>query len=151
MNKEGIIGIDHILPWHIPSELKHFKQYTMGNTVIMGRKTFESIGSKPLTGRNNVVLSTCREFGGACMLKSIDELHKYPNGIVMGGEMLYRQVLALNLIDEICLTLVNIQVTKRPGQIVSFFPTEYLVNFDEVKRETNDEDGYDIIWYRKKG
>lgn len=150
MNSEGIIGIDNAMPWHISSELKHFKEYTSGKTVIMGRKTFESIGSKPLPGRINVVLSTCHEFEGICMLKNISELRKYPNGIVMGGEHLYRHALELNMIDEICLTVVREKVTVGPKQTVAFFPTEYLVQFDEVKRKSNNKDGYDIICYRKK-
>ncbi|MBI3307433.1 MAG: dihydrofolate reductase [Candidatus Omnitrophica bacterium] len=56
MAKNRVIGKDNKLPWHFSSDLKHFKQLTTGSTVIMGRKTFESIG-KPLAGRENIVLS----------------------------------------------------------------------------------------------
>src|SRR3989338_8757032 len=56
MAKNRVIGKDNKLPWHFSSDLKHFKQLTTGSTVIMGRKTFESIG-KPLPGRENFVLS----------------------------------------------------------------------------------------------
>lgn len=149
MNIEGIIGIDNQLPWDIPSDLKHFKEYTLGSTIVMGRKTFETIGSKPLPGRINVVLSTCLSCDDACVLGNMDELVKYPDGIVMGGEQIYRQALALGLVQEICMTLVNRGVYPKPGQQVAYFPVEYLKEFREVKRERNDEDGYDIIWYRK--
>ena len=150
MNGQGIIGIDNRMPWEIPSELKHFKEYTMGSTVVMGRKTFESIGSKPLPGRENVVLSTCIKSDTACVIGNLDELAAYPEGIVMGGEQLYRQALALDLIDEICLTLVERDVVPEPGQDVTYFPVEYLKAFDEVKRVRNEEDGYEIVWYRKQ-
>ena len=56
MDLNGLIGKDNQLPWHLPADLKHFKQITMGKPVIMGRKTFESIG-KPLPGRVNIVLT----------------------------------------------------------------------------------------------
>ena len=52
----GVIGIDNKLPWHLPGDLKYFKRVTMGKPVVMGRKTFESIG-RPLPGRTNVVLT----------------------------------------------------------------------------------------------
>jgi dihydrofolate reductase len=150
MNRQGIIGIDNQLPWSIPSDLKHFKEYTMGATIVMGRKTFESIGSKPLPGRVNVVLSTCLECDDVCVLDNVDELAKYPLGIVMGGEQLYRQALALDLVEEICLTLVDRVVAPEEGQYVAYFPVEYLKDFVEVKRTTNEDEGYDIIWYQKQ-
>lgn len=150
MNKQGIIGIDNQLPWHIPSDLKHFKEYTMGSTVVMGRKTFESMGSNPLPGRTNVVLSTCLEFDDACVLGNMEELVKYPGAIVIGGEQIYRQALDLDLVLEICLTLVDREVRPKEGQYVAYFPVECLKDFEEVKRTENSEDGYDIIWYKKK-
>lgn len=56
-NPQFIIGINGKMPWHIPEDLKRFKRLTMGKPIIMGRKTWESIGSKPLPGRLNVVIS----------------------------------------------------------------------------------------------
>ena len=52
----GVIGRDNALPWHLPADLKHFKRLTVGKPVVMGRKTFESIG-KPLPGRHNIVMT----------------------------------------------------------------------------------------------
>ena len=57
MDKNRVIGKNNQLPWHISDELKNFKKFTTGNTILMGRKTFESIG-RPLPNRNNVVIST---------------------------------------------------------------------------------------------
>ena len=57
----GVIGRDNALPWHIPADLKHFKQLTVGKPVVMGRRTFDSIG-KPLPGRHNIVLTRDRDW-----------------------------------------------------------------------------------------
>ncbi|MCK5880935.1 MAG: dihydrofolate reductase [Sinobacterium sp.] len=56
MAENGVIGINNKLPWHLPEDLKYFKQVTMGKPIVMGRKTFESIG-RPLPGRTNIVIS----------------------------------------------------------------------------------------------
>jgi dihydrofolate reductase len=58
MNKDRVIGKNGKMPWHYPGDLRWFKEKTMGSTVIMGRKTWESIGGKPLPGRNNIVVSS---------------------------------------------------------------------------------------------
>jgi dihydrofolate reductase len=58
MSLNGVIGSDNAIPWNCPEDLKHFKDTTMGNVVIMGRKTFESLGSKPLPGRANIVITS---------------------------------------------------------------------------------------------
>lgn len=57
----GVIGRDGGLPWHIPADLRHFKRLTVGKPVVMGRRTFESIG-KPLTGRHNIVMTRSRDW-----------------------------------------------------------------------------------------
>ncbi len=57
--RNGVIGRNGQLPWHLPDDLKHFKQLTMGHPILMGRRTFESIG-KPLPGRRNIVISSTR-------------------------------------------------------------------------------------------
>ena len=61
MDVNGVIGRSGALPWHLPADLKHFKKLTTGRTVVMGRKTFDSIG-KPLPDRRNVVLTRNRAF-----------------------------------------------------------------------------------------
>ncbi len=60
----GVIGRDNGLPWHLPEDLRYFKRVTLGKPVIMGRRTFESIG-RPLPGRSNIVISRNREFAAA--------------------------------------------------------------------------------------
>lgn len=73
-DEAGWIGLNQQLPWHIPEDLKHFKQVTVGHPVIMGRRTFESIG-KPLPGRSNIVLSqSVQSIKGVVVVHSVGEL-----------------------------------------------------------------------------
>ena len=91
----GVIGADGTLPWHLPEDLARFKALTMGETVVMGRATWESLPDavRPLPGRSNVVLS--RRLGwhvaGAVVARSIDEALDTPDDVwVIGGESVYR-------------------------------------------------------------
>ncbi|MFT8362507.1 MAG: dihydrofolate reductase [Sporolactobacillus sp.] len=74
MDANQLIGNNNQLPWHLPDDLRYFKQKTMGHTVIMGRKTFESIG-KPLSGRENIVISHRQtDIAGVRLIHSVNEL-----------------------------------------------------------------------------
>jgi dihydrofolate reductase len=96
----GAIGLNGKMPWHIPEDLKHFKTVTMGCPVIMGRKTWDSIG-RPLPGRRNIVLtrSSQAEFKGAERAGSLTEalalVSDARNVFIIGGAELYRQALPL--------------------------------------------------------
>ena len=97
--ENGIIGRGGDLPWRLPEDLKHFRRLTMGNTVLMGRKTFESL-RKPLEGRANWVLTRDPAYApaGATVFHDLaDALAAQPQGqlIVIGGAELYRQTLPL--------------------------------------------------------
>ena len=97
MGKNRVIGVDGGMPWHLPADLKHFKAVTMGHPVVMGRRTFESIG-KALPGRRNVVLSrSLHSVPTGCELAdSLDDaLGRLDPGPVMviGGGELYRAAL----------------------------------------------------------
>lgn len=100
MAKNRIIGCDNALPWHLPEDLKHFKNLTMGHHILMGRKTFDSIG-KPLPGRVSIVISRNPEFSiqGVLTASSIDEavsLCKSDEEIFfIGGAELYRHVIGI--------------------------------------------------------
>jgi len=71
---DGVIGKDGRLPWHLPADLKHFRRLTLGKPVVMGRRTYDSIG-KPLDGRTNIVLTRRRDFRpeGCLIAGSVDE------------------------------------------------------------------------------
>ncbi|MBE3570865.1 MAG: dihydrofolate reductase [Bacillales bacterium] len=95
MDENGVIGKDNRLPWRLPEDLKFFKRTTMGHVIVMGRKTFESIG-KPLPGRINVVLTKNRRFrADECMIvHSPEEVlamnKQYDEMFIIGGAEIFR-------------------------------------------------------------
>ncbi|MDJ0956657.1 MAG: type 3 dihydrofolate reductase [Arenicellales bacterium] len=113
MDLNGLIGKDNQLPWYLPADLKHFKQITMGKPVIMGRKTFESIG-KPLPGRVNIVLTrrTMAQNAGCIVVNSLDAAIKAAGPVsevmIIGGAALYGE--ALPRADRIYLTQVQAEL-----------------------------------------
>jgi dihydrofolate reductase len=108
MSENRVIGRDGGLPWHLPEDLKHFKTVTMGKPVIMGRKTFESIG-KPLPGRANIVISRNFSASGITVVpdmpQAINAAGQSAEIMIVGGGQIYEQ--ALPLTDRIYLTLVH--------------------------------------------
>src|SRR5688572_9779145 len=98
MSENRVIGRNHRLPWHLPADLKRFKQLTTGHTIVMGRKTFESIG-KPLLNRRNVVLTRDGNFRapGVEVAHELDEaiaLAKDDSEVfVIGGAEIFRDAL----------------------------------------------------------
>ena len=107
LNRKGVIGRRGTIPWHIPEDLRRFKERTMGKTVVMGRKTFESIG-KVLPGRRNVVI-TSRDIPGVEHYESIeralDVLRLEASVWIIGGGEIFRQT--IQRVDEMFLTLVE--------------------------------------------
>jgi len=107
MTRDRVIGKDNKMPWHLPDDLKLFKKLTTGNTVIMGRKTYQSIG-KPLPNRNNIVISRSEmDIPGAVVCQSIaqalSKAEEYGKKIFfIGGAEIYRQ--ALPLADYLCIS-----------------------------------------------
>jgi dihydrofolate reductase len=108
--RNGVIGIDNHLPWRLPEDMKRFRALTMGHCVIMGRRTFESLGA-PLTGRQNIVLTHRTDFrvAGCESAASIPEAIAHatlPEPVfVIGGEAIYRA--ALPLADLLYLTEID--------------------------------------------
>ena len=100
LDNNNLIGKRNSLPWHLPADLKHFKDATTGKPVIMGKTTYESIG-KPLPNRTNIILSNDLNFevSGAIVAHSIDEALRVagdvPEVMIMGGASIYRQFLPL--------------------------------------------------------
>lgn len=99
----GVIGRDNSLPWHLPEDLRYFKRVTLGKPVIMGRRTFESIG-RPLPGRSNILVSRNREFAAAgisvvdsvaAALMLAEQLAPTGEVVVIGGAAIYREALPL--------------------------------------------------------
>jgi len=129
-----VIGLNNALPWRLPADLKHFKQLTTGHIVVMGRRTFESIG-KPLSDRTNVVLSRQRDLDvpGIITARSIQEvLDHFANDdkqiFVIGGAEIYRQTLPL---------CQRLYLTEIQQDFIgdTFFPKYDRNNWLEVSRE----------------
>lgn len=118
MSLNRVIGNGGQIPWHLPEDFKWFKQVTMGGTLVMGRKTFESIG-RPLPGRTTLVLSRAGfNHPQVSVATSLDDLATRPLPepiFICGGAEIYRQ--ALPLCTELYLTLV-----KREVEGDAFFP-----------------------------
>jgi dihydrofolate reductase len=117
---EGVIGKNNALPWRLPADLKHFKQHTMGFPVIMGRKTWESLG-RALPERRNIVISrqTDLHYDSAetftSLEKALDACKDSAKVFIIGGANVYEQ--ALEIADEMLITEVEIDVTGD-----AFFP-----------------------------
>ncbi len=98
MDRNHLIGNNNQLPWHLPADFAHFRSVTMGKPIVMGRKTFESIG-KPLPGRTNIVLSRNPEtqFEGAVCVSNIEQaLAAVPDAeeiMIIGGSTIYQMLL----------------------------------------------------------
>lgn len=113
--ENGVIGRDGQLPWRLPADLQHFKVRTMGRPIVMGRKTWESIG-KPLPGRLNVVVTRQRDWtaDGVAVAHSLDEALALPDvagadeAMIIGGAQLFDE--ALPRCDELELTRVHADV-----------------------------------------
>jgi dihydrofolate reductase len=139
MANNRVIGKDNQMPWHLPEDLRHFKAMTLGKPVIMGRKTFESIG-RPLPGRHNIVITRQRDYSidGVTCVSSFEEAKKVAGEcdelIVMGGGQLYAEVLPLA--DIMYLTFIKLDIEGD-----TFFPAweqqEWRVS--QTESVTNDD------------
>tara|TARA_Y100000739_G_scaffold28667_1_gene22007 strand:- start:760 stop:1224 length:465 start_codon:yes stop_codon:yes gene_type:complete len=118
VSPEGIIGKDNTIPWHYSADLKRFKRLTTGNTIIMGRKTWESLPKKPLPNRRNIVITRSSIENIECF-NSIDDALQTCEGDVwfIGGAGIYQE--AMQKADIIDMTLVPDNVT---GEKCIYFP-----------------------------
>ena len=134
MAEQRVIGLDNDMPWHLPADLQHFKKVTLGKPVIMGRKTYESIG-RALPGRLNIVVSrdpslmisgvTCV----TCVEEAILAAKQAEEVMIIGGATIYNHF--LSVADRLYLTFIDLQVKGD-----THFP-DYLAQgeWQEVERE----------------
>ena len=101
MTADGIIGKNGRLPWRIPEELAHFKQVTMGKPLIMGRKTFDSLGGRTLPDRQMIVVS----HSGLSVDEAIKQAANAPEIMVIGGAQIYE--LFLPIADKIIMSIIH--------------------------------------------
>lgn len=138
MDRRRLIGVENRLPWHLPADLRHFKQVTMGKPILMGRKTFGSLG-RPLPGRHNIIVT--REPGfvadGCTVVRSVDEAlaagSRHPEVMVIGGASFYAQLLPRT--QRMYFTLVD---GEFEGD--TFFPRYDPTQWREIERRDFDAD-----------
>lgn len=144
MSLNRVIGDGNKIPWHLPEDFKWFKQTTLGHVLVMGRKTFESIG-KPLPGRDTIVLSrTGWSHPGVQTVANLEETKARTGDrhvFICGGAQIYAQ--ALPLCSDLFLTLVNREV-----QGDAFFPA-FEDRFDLIE-ELRDTPEFKILHYRNR-
>ena len=145
MGKNRAIGLEGKMPWHLPAELQHFKQATMGKTIVMGRKTWQSIG-RPLPGRQNIVISRNPEFEaiGADVTTSLNSAveRSYASEVmVIGGGQLYQ--LAAPLAQRMVLTLIDIE-----PKADTWFPAWDSNQWEQTEERRFDIDENNALAYR---
>lgn len=132
MAKNRVIGLENDMPWHLPDDLKFFKAKTTGKPIIMGRKTFESIGSRPLPDRPNIVISrnAALEIPNVAVFSSVEQalatLQNQDEVIIMGGGQLYQQMLPEA--NRLYLTLIDAELEGD-----TYFPDWQQFNWQQVE------------------
>ncbi len=138
-----VIGAGGKIPWHLPQDFRWFKRATLGGVVVMGRKTFESLG-KPLPGRRNVVISGSFHFEGVEMLpnfEALDESAYHPAPVwIIGGGVLYER--ALPFCSDLFLSLVEAE----PQGDTFFPPFEHLFKLESVVEKHSE---FEVRHYRR--
>ena len=159
--ENGVIGRNNALPWHLPQDLQYFKRVTMGKPIVMGRKTFESIG-RPLPGRTNIVITRNPDFqsAGVRVVASLDEALRLAGEValidgagelvVIGGAEIYRA--AIPRADRLYITEVHASIAGD-----AFLPDIDWGQWREVKRQRHGAEGpnpYDysfVVYERSPG
>ncbi len=139
MASNRVIGLNNLMPWHLPADLKQFKKITMGAPILMGRKTFESIG-RPLPGRTNIIISRDPTYqqDGCLIFNSLDTAlatirQNAEEVFVIGGSTLYEALLPQA-------TTLYLTEIKKDFHGDTFFPEWDTGDWREVEREEIDDD-----------
>ncbi|MEZ5047163.1 MAG: dihydrofolate reductase [Chitinophagaceae bacterium] len=147
------IGKNNALPWHLSSDLKYFKKLTTGHSIVMGRKTFESIG-RTLPNRENIILTRNKNFkpDGTLVFHSKQELLDYAKLksqlFIIGGETIYKQF--LDTADTLYITKVETNIADADAFFPSYDKSEWTLVSEEkhIKDEKNDAD-FSFLIYKK--
>lgn len=153
-DKNNLIGLDGGIPWHIPDDLKRFKELTDGHAVVMGRGTFDSIGRNPLPNRFNVVITSNEQFGrnrdGVLFANNHEEALKacamsfYYDVYIIGGESIYRE--AMGYADRILLTRIDNEYCPGLAKVARYFP---VIGEGFGLEKTEQMDGFKYETYKK--
>jgi len=153
MGENREIGLNNELLWHLPADMKHFRSTTMGKPIIVGRKTYESFGAKPLPGRLNIVISRDANYpgNGATVVTSIEDAIEAVKDVeevmVIGGASFYEQFLPKT--DQLILTFVHTNFKAD-----AFFPEIDFSHWQEISREEHNADeknkfDYSFVTYQR--
>lgn len=150
VSENGIIGKDNQLPWRLPSDLRFFKRLTTGHTVIMGRKTYQSIG-RPLPNRRNIVISTGFSEDGVEVYGNLGDALKACIGedevFIIGGATLYSKAFDLDMVDRVYMTIVHAEFE---GDTYFQLPNGKNWLIDHSERHSADEqNAYDYTFVTK--
>jgi dihydrofolate reductase len=151
MDKNRGIGKDNAMPWHLPKELKYFKETTQGHIVVMGRKTYKSIGEGGLPKRDNIVLTneingriaTIRSDYSLYFTNSIDyviDLKDYREVFVIGGANVYEQFIPYA--DRLYITRINAEFGCD-----TFFPDLYHKDWKIVDYRIDEDKGFELEYH----
>ena len=139
MDDNRLIGVENRLPWKLPADMKWFRRNTLGKPIIMGRKTFDSFGARPLPERTNIVVTRDKEYRaeGAVVVYSIDEALKAAGDaeevMIIGGASFYEQMLPRA--DRLYITQVHGTFSGD-----AWFPEFAMDSWNEVAREEHPVD-----------
>ncbi len=151
IGKNNEIGKENKLLWHIPEDLKNFKEITYGKTIVMGRKTYESIG-KPLPNRKNIILTRNHSISDDKNIEIHYDLENFINIykdnreeiFIIGGEEIYREFLKRNLIEKMYISHVDFQCEDADA----YFPN---IDYKKWNKELEKQhDGWKLCIYKIK-
>ncbi|GLS89164.1 dihydrofolate reductase [Psychromonas marina] len=144
MANNRVIGLDNKMPWHLPADLQFFKRVTLGKPVIMGRKTYQSIG-RPLPGRQNIVLSRDANLSidGVECVQTLEQAQKLVGDVdevmIIGGATIYEQFLAQA--DRLYLTFIDLE-TKGDTQFPDYLQSAQWQEVEREKHLKDEKNGY---------
>ncbi|MDB4252889.1 dihydrofolate reductase [Gammaproteobacteria bacterium] len=158
MSNNQVIGVNNDLPWNLKDDLAHFKEYTTGKTIVMGRKTFESIGRALPNRVNYVISSTLSEIEGVSIFKTLDDAmeaakaHNIENNIsneiaIIGGGYLFRD--SINTFNKLVLTKVDCSIEGDVFYPDVDFSNWKLVSSESFLKNEDNEYNFSIETYRK--
>ena len=139
MTVDRVIGIKNTLPWKLPNDMKWFRQNTLGKPIVMGRKTFESFGAKPLPGRTNIIITRDKSYQAddSIVVYSIDEALKAAGDVeeimIIGGASFYQQMLPKA--DRMYITFVEAELEGD-----AWFPEFDLNDWNETESIHHEKD-----------
>lgn len=152
MGSDGVIGADGDMPWHLPADLSHFKRITLGHPMIMGRRTYESIG-RPLPGRTTIVVTHQASWAADGVVTALDfdealaKARRLDDEVfVVGGAQIYAEALTRGVVDELVVTRID---AAPDGD--TYFPEVDWDDWTESTRESyQGEPSFEIVTYDKR-